>query len=292
MDELLPLLSVELRDGQVPTVKLAGQADFHNRHKIDEAFTRLMGQGHTRILVDMAELHYIDSSGLSTLIRYAMGVADMGGSVKLVGASRQVCRALTLCGAAALFESEVPDVPVARETEAAGPAPGYWHVSHFCLPASPEAVPVARGRVDDVLRSLPMSSRDAEDVRSAVGEALTNAVRHGCGCDSGKSVSVKCVAGPRRVSIEVADPGNGFDPEAVPPPSPETLVEGGMGIHIMRSLMDEVVFDFKQGTTVKMLKRIRQTFHAQSSAGLAATWHPLLPQEDRIKQVVARNGSP
>lgn len=269
MDQLLPLLSVELLDGRVPTVKLAGQADFHNRHEIDEVFARLVGRGHTCILVDMDELHYIDSSGLSTLIRYAMGAADVGGSVKLVGASQQVCRALTLCGAAALFQSEVPDVPVARETASAGPAPGYWHVSHFSLPASPEAVPVARGRVDDVLRSLPMSSRDTEDVRSAVGEALTNAVRHGCGCDPGKSVSVRCVAGLRRVSIEVADPGRGFDPSAVPPPSPETLVEGGMGIHMMRSLMDEVAFDFGQGTTVRMVKHISEAIHVQPSAGLA-----------------------
>ena len=129
-------------------------------------------------------------------------------------------------------------------------------MADFRLPAEPDAAAVARSRVADIVRSLPMGLNEEQDVLIAVGEALTNAIKHGCGCDPAKHISVRCVAGPMRLAIDVSDLGPGFDPESVGAPSPDSLKEGGMGIHMMRQIMDDVSFTFDGGTTVRLVKRI------------------------------------
>jgi serine/threonine-protein kinase RsbW len=51
------------------------------------------------------------------------------------------------------------------------------------------------------------------------------------------------------IRISIRDEGNGFDPEDVPNPlEPENLLkESGRGIFIVKSLMDEVEYDFSSG---------------------------------------------
>ncbi len=57
--------------------------------------------------------------------------------------------------------------------------------------------------------------------------------------------------------MEISDNGSGFDPQLVVPPKPEELRESGMGIMLMRKLMDSVEFQFGHGTTVRLVKHIR-----------------------------------
>ena len=94
-------------------------------------------------------------------------------------------------------------------------------------------------------------------VEFALREALNNAVIHGNGMDDGKSVEICCRCDSETgVWLVIRDQGKGFDPTAVPNPlAPERLqAEHGRGIHLMKSLMDEVSF-LLGGTEVHMRKR-------------------------------------
>lgn len=267
MENISAMLNVTVSEGSPPAVRLTGEADFHNRHQISHTFEALLGDGQSTILADLSGLHHIDSSALSVLILCATRASEAGGGIELTGVSERVSRMLTLCGAAAFFDSSVPDVPVGRTQEPSAPARNYWHVSDFSIPASPLAATTARSRVADVIRSLPLSLSDGHDVMVAVGEALANAIKHGCGCDPESRISIKCVAGPSRLAIDIADPGDGFNPEEVPPPSPDALMEGGMGIHLMRELMDEVSFSFDHYcTTVRLVKHVSSPTESEAPA--------------------------
>lgn len=249
-------LSVAVEHKTPPVVRVSGEADFHNRDQISHALDRLRRKGHTTVRADLSALDYMDSSALATLIRCAQEAREDGGCVELTGASRQVARVLTQCGAAIFFRSRVFDVPVDGEAEEKLPSENFWHVSDFRVPASPHAAAFARQRVAEVVRSLPFSLTDAADIIIAVGEAITNAIRHGCACDCAMSIVVKCVAGPSRLAVDITDPGAGFDPTSIPRPSPQSIVDGGMGIYIMRELMDEVSFFFDGVTTARLVKYI------------------------------------
>jgi serine/threonine-protein kinase RsbW len=86
-----------------------------------------------------------------------------------------------------------------------------------------------------ILAGYPEADRFG--MRLAVEEALVNAVKHGHKGDSTRRVWIRYQVTDRRVLVEVADQGNGFDPQQVPDPrAPENLERpGGRGLLLMRS---------------------------------------------------------
>ena len=89
-------------------------------------------------------------------------------------------------------------------------------------------------------------------------EALVNAIVHGNEEDPNKLVYVKCrCTRDGEVSITAEDEGNGLEHEAVlDPTSPDNqLRTNGRGIHLIRTLMDEV--DFEEGGSVLHMPRCR-----------------------------------
>ena len=105
---------------------------------------------------------------------------------------------------------------------------------------------------------LGIAKETEDEIEIAVLEALANAVIHGNGENPAKRVHLSCRCSmDGEVSIVVRDEGEGFDSRAVPDPTePEgLLLTHGRGLHLMRTLMDEVSFE-ENGTVVRMRKRI------------------------------------
>ena len=94
-----------------------------------------------------------------------------------------------------------------------------------------------------------------DDVESAVGEALANAVEHGNrNADQGFDVAATFDDG--RLVIEVKDHGGGFDCErALACDAPDIESARGFGIFLMRALMDEIAF-LDRGSRVQLVKRV------------------------------------
>ena len=94
------------------------------------------------------------------------------------------------------------------------------------------------------------------DVQIALREALNNAVVHGNGMEAHKLVQVRCRCElGKGVHIIVRDHGQGFDPNGLPDPlaAENLLAEHGRGIHLMKSVMDDVSFE-RGGTEIHMRK--------------------------------------
>ena len=78
------------------------------------------------------------------------------------------------------------------------------------------------------------------DLKLALTEACSNSVRHAY--DEGRAGRGRGALRARRdenLSVEVLDEGSGFDPELLEV-APERLDEGGLGIAIIRALVDEL----------------------------------------------------
>ena len=84
---------------------------------------------------------------------------------------------------------------------------------------------------------------DLLKIGMAVRESMVNAVVHGNRYNANKKVSFSVVKNPQRLTVRVADEGEGFDYEDVPDPlAPENLLRSsGRGIFLMRSFMDELL---------------------------------------------------
>ena len=85
------------------------------------------------------------------------------------------------------------------------------------------------------------------NLRTALAEALGNAIRYGTGEDPDRVVRVRVELGRDMVRIHVVDDGHGFDPDQMPDPThPDNLErEYGRGLFVIRHLVDDVAFNEK-----------------------------------------------
>jgi len=122
-----------------------------------------------------------------------------------------------------------------------------------CEPSAPASV---RRRLDLLFTQLSMPSMEAYEVKVAVGEAIGNAVRHGCKMDSGKFITVRIEQDADDLIFEISDDGPGFCLDEELCKDLDFTAGGGMGLALMHSLMDGVEFDFSEGTTVRLTKHL------------------------------------
>ncbi|HOK42501.1 MAG TPA: anti-sigma F factor [Thermoclostridium caenicola] len=100
------------------------------------------------------------------------------------------------------------------------------------------------------------------DIRTAVSEAVTNAIIHGYGEEEGMVV-LSCVLYPDFIEITVEDFGKGIeDVEKAKTPLFTTrpdLERTGMGFTVMETFMDSLEVESKpgQGTKVRMTKKLK-----------------------------------
>ena len=96
----------------------------------------------------------------------------------------------------------------------------------------------------------------------ALDEVVTNVVRYGFEISTGQEVAVRVETTGDDLHSEVVDGGREFNPLNAPLPDLTAALEeralGGLGIHLVRSLMDRVEYRRENAKNVlTMRKRIR-----------------------------------
>ncbi|MEN6520671.1 MAG: anti-sigma factor antagonist [Armatimonadota bacterium] len=246
---------VTVQPGQPPLVTLTGEVNYESTDSIKEAIEGLLHDGLTRIAMDCSSVDFIDSSGIGTIIRWAQKLRAAGGELVLRSATQQTVHALQISGFADLLNIEhVYDSPRPERKPCVS---GLWQQVKFSIPLPADKNGLIRQRVTELAESMPFSRYQIDDIRLAVGEAVSNAIRHGCNGGESDRLSVNCTGDEEKLVIRVRYPGDKFDPDAVPIPDPCNPREGGMGIYFMRASMDSVDYTFDEtGTTVTMTKYI------------------------------------
>ncbi|MDQ3719612.1 MAG: ATP-binding protein [Actinomycetota bacterium] len=110
----------------------------------------------------------------------------------------------------------------------------------------PEAPGAAREFVAAVAEDAYHDEVFAETLRLVVSEVVTNSVRHGQGGQDG-CVELTVEAGPRRLRLEIADAGPGFEPT---PTLGRDDRPGGWGLFLVDSLADRWGVEASPGTRV------------------------------------------
>lgn len=124
------------------------------------------------------------------------------------------------------------------------------------LPPKPEYVSIARLTASVIANQCGFDFDDIEDIKVAVGEACNNVVLHSG--DNNSSYKVNYIVSEHQYAIEIIDNGNGFNMLEYHAPDLEHPKVGGLGIFIMKSLMDDVsvVTTLDQGTAITLIKNI------------------------------------
>lgn len=142
-------------------------------------------------------------------------------------------------------------------------------------------------------RAAGLDEHATWEVQLAVDEAATNVVQHSYSQTPGP-ITISAGTVGSEFEITIRDRGKRFDPADVPEPDLVSPLEerktGGLGLYLMRKLMDRVAFEFTDGENVLvMAKRVPQEdFRVVSLSGRidAAT----APEVNRIVREAIHNG--
>jgi serine/threonine-protein kinase RsbW len=96
-----------------------------------------------------------------------------------------------------------------------------------------------------------------EHVVSAVGEAFNNLALHGFVDRPRSDIDIQIDVGEDFVTVRLIDRGTSFDFDAVPMPDLDALPEGGLGVFIIKSFMDQVDYQRGAENVLTMTKRLR-----------------------------------
>jgi serine/threonine-protein kinase RsbW len=133
------------------------------------------------------------------------------------------------------------------------------------VPSSTENLALIREFVTSVGRQATLTEVEIGQLELAVDEACANVIEHAYGYDTTKDVSVLATFNDEKLKISVIDEGKGFDPGKVGQKSVDELVHerrsGGLGIRLIKSLMDEVSYEIEPGQKnelhmTKLIKKV------------------------------------
>jgi len=125
----------------------------------------------------------------------------------------------------------------------------------FELNASSEVLSPFRKELRQILTQSGWEKKATEEILLAVDEALTNIIRHAYQGKPGK-MTVSVSAADDKIEIVLEDQGVKFNPTQVPSPELPRHKPGGLGVHFIRTIMDQMIYD-DQDPAVNRLHLIR-----------------------------------
>lgn len=117
--------------------------------------------------------------------------------------------------------------------------------------------------VGEIARTGGFSDKDVYNIQLATDEAASNIIEHAYQNMPGKVLDLSCGVRGDVITVVLTDYGDSFDPSVVPAPDLKADLSdrkiGGLGLFLMRKLMDEI--DYRPGprksNVLTMTKRKR-----------------------------------
>ena len=142
-----------------------------------------------------------------------------------------------------------------------------WDVSYNLkmeLSSDPGLLRVVRSAVEQLAQELGLDEAECRRVTLAVDEAITNIIRHAYQNQPGQPIEITCSRhgaggdGPDRLEILLQDRGRAVDPSELHGRPLDEIRPGGLGLHLIREVMDEVEYQ-REGQTnqLRLVKYLR-----------------------------------
>lgn len=137
-----------------------------------------------------------------------------------------------------------------------GQSTAFW--GQMTIRPEPRGLCAARAQIRRVAGSLDFAAEDIAGFVLAVGEAVSNAYRHGTPSLDRNFIYLGWRFADDILTVTVKDEGTGFGSRA-DGRADWPIRTNGYGIDLMRRSVDEVHFEFDAGTIVTLTKRLPAT---------------------------------
>lgn len=119
--------------------------------------------------------------------------------------------------------------------------------ARFDLTSSDAELPSLAEGMESFALAHDLAPRLALELQVVLDEIIVNITRHGYHGEAGRPIAVELKLDPGLLTIHVEDEASPFNPLKLPEPDFTLEVEkrqpGGLGVHLMRKLMDEVSYE-------------------------------------------------
>lgn len=120
-----------------------------------------------------------------------------------------------------------------------------------------------RDFVGEIARAGSFGDKDVYNIQLATDEAASNIIEHAYENQPDGILELSCGIQNDKITVILIDYGKSFDPSAIPLPDLKADLSdrkiGGLGIFLMRKLMDEVHYESRpdKSNILTMIKRKR-----------------------------------
>lgn len=138
---------------------------------------------------------------------------------------------------------------------------GTKQIKTLSVEASTEHLAEVRDFVAAHAENIGLTQKDISEIRLAVDEAYTNIIKHAYKNTPKEKVNIEIGSDSDHLWITLMDKGKSFDPSSYSEPDLMKRIKekkrGGMGVYLIRKLMDQVQYNRKGHTNViRMVKNL------------------------------------
>ena len=236
-------------------LELKGELDHHGaRDALRELELAIDAALPKKLVLDFSGVTFMDSSGIALILRAQQRMSLLDGSLLVRNVPQQARRVLDAAGIGRLVTIREKGGVHTMKTKANNEVT-------LAFPSRSSNEGFARAAVSCFAAQMDPTLNELEDIKTAVSEAVTNAIVHAYPDSIGQVVVKVRICPDQVLEVTVRDHGRGIpDVEKARQPMFTTGGEerSGMGFTIMESFMDRLVVRSTpgRGTTVVMRKRL------------------------------------
>ena len=132
---------------------------------------------------------------------------------------------------------------------------------HIVLHNDVRQIPQLASFVETIADEKKLDQSLTMSLNLALEEAVTNVILYAYPEDADGLVDVEAILAPEKLTFIISDSGKTFDPTSAPDPDLTASLDerpvGGLGIHLVRQLMDSVEYERREGKNIlTMIKNI------------------------------------
>ena len=126
------------------------------------------------------------------------------------------------------------------------------------IPAEPSRLSEIRRQVTRIAETEGLVGMAALDVALAVSEAVANVIKHGYRDRPGQFIRLEVAREPNQLVFIIDDDAPRVDPDKIVPRPLSELRPGGLGVHFMRALMNDVAYEPREsgGNRLRMTREL------------------------------------
>jgi serine/threonine-protein kinase RsbW len=131
------------------------------------------------------------------------------------------------------------------------------HAVNLNFPSDPRYLGVVRGAIERFASLVGFDEEECRWITLAVHEALTNVIRHAYQNQHDQPVQIRLSERDGGMEVLLVDHGKGVKQEQLAGRALEDVRPGGLGLHMIREIMDQTEYSPLEGRNELMMFKVK-----------------------------------